>query len=47
MSLVGLRSVLNHAMAWAARRGTIVKRPVEGCELPVESAGRRELHAYT
>lgn len=46
-SLVKLRSVLNQAMGWAVRRRTIVKNPVEGCELPVETAGRRELHAYT
>lgn len=46
-SLVKLRSVLNQAMTWAVRRGTIAKNPVDGCELPVKTTAARDLHAFS
>lgn len=46
-SLVKLRSVLNQAMAWAVRRGTIGRNPVDGAELPAGAAPTRQRRALT
>jgi integrase len=46
-SLVKLRSVLSQVMAWAVRRGTIVRNPVDGAELPTDAAPSRQRRALT
>lgn len=46
-SLVKLRSVLSQVMAWAVRRGTIARNPVDGAELPTDAAPGRQRRALT